>query len=298
VLMTVAEFREAIRADRRALIAALASATGRGGEDEREAWEASLPALAETLAVPGLEPLHLFISGHGYVALEYQLPAASSWCDVVLLGRSGAGPSAVIVELKHWITRGDRPGPVEGLMERGGLLVLHPSDQVRGYTEYCRRFHSTVQEARADVRGCVLFTRDYFTDRYAEPPNEGLVRDYPCFTMAPHVLRQVWPAYLAWTLNSPDEQFARAFVAGRYQQDRGFVRQIGALIRDRTDSPFVLLDHQRRAFALVRARLRGQGPVRQPPDKTGHRRRRAPGLGQVGARGAHVVLAGHGRSAA
>jgi DUF2075 family protein len=255
MLLTVSEFREAIRSDRPALIAELQSATGRGGNEEREAWEASLPALAEALAVPALGELHLYFAGRGYVALEYQLPAASSWCDVVLLGRGAAAPSAVIVELKHWITRGDRPGPAEGLMERGGELVLHPADQVRGYTEYCRRFHSTVQDQRADVRGCVLFTRDYFADAYAEPPNDALVRDFPCFTLAPHVVREDWHDYLARSLNSADEKFARAFVAGRYRQDRGFVRQIGAQIRDRANSPFELLDHQRRAFALVRARI-------------------------------------------
>lgn len=134
--MTVSEFREAVRTNRAALIAELESATGRGGEEERQAWESSLPVLADALAAPALGALHVYFAGHGYLVLEYQLPAASSWCDVVLLGRGAAGPSAVIVELKHWITRGDRPGPAEGLMERGGALVLHPADQVRGYTEY------------------------------------------------------------------------------------------------------------------------------------------------------------------
>lgn len=253
--MTVTEFRTALRSDPVALIEALITATGRGGEEERQAWASSLPALADALAASEFGPLHLYIAGHGYLALEYQLPAASSWCDVVLLGRAGAKPCAVIVELKHWITRGDRPGPVEGLMERGGALVLHPSDQVRGYSEYCRRFHAAVQEQRAEVRGCVLFTRDHFVGPYLEPPNDALVRDYPCFTIAPDVVREAWPAYLARCLQSPDERFARAFVAGHYRQERAFVRQIGALIRDRKDSPFELLDHQRRAFALVRAQL-------------------------------------------
>jgi uncharacterized protein len=255
MLLTVSEFRKAVGSDRPALLAKLQAATGRGGDEEREAWEASLPALAGALAAPPLGELHVFFAGRGYVALEYQLPAASSWCDVVLLGRSAAAPSAVIIELKHWITRGDQPGPAEGLMERGGVLVLHPADQVRGYTEYCRRFHSTVQDRHADVRGCVLFTRDYFIQNYGEPPNEALVRDYPCFTLAPQVIREAWPAYLARSLDTADEQFAREFVAGHYRQDRGFVRQIGAQIRDCANSPFELLDHQRRAFALVRARL-------------------------------------------
>lgn len=267
MLLTITEFREAVRSDRPALIAELQSATGRGGDDEREAWESSLPALADVLAAPALGPLHLYLGGHGYLALEYQLPAASSWCDVVLLGRGAAKPSVVIVELKHWITRGDRPGPAEGLMERAGSIALHPADQVRGYTEYCRRFHSTVQDEGADVRGCVLFTRDYFAEAYADPPNDTLVHDYPCFTLSPNVVREAWPTYLARTLKAPDEQFARAFVAGRYRQDRGFVRQIGAQIRDRANSPFELLDHQRRAFALVRARLESEVLGRGSPRK-------------------------------
>ena len=32
------------------------------------------------------EPLHLYFGGRGNLALEYQLPAASSWADVVLFG--------------------------------------------------------------------------------------------------------------------------------------------------------------------------------------------------------------------
>lgn len=267
MLMRVSEFRERVSTDLPGLIAELESATGRGGDDERHAWGLSLPALAGALTAPSLGELHVYLGGHGYLALEYQLPAASSWCDVVLLGRGVNGPSAVIVELKHWITRGDRPGPIEGLMERGGAIVLHPSEQVRGYTEYCRRFHSTVQEQRAVVRGCVLFTADSTVGRYADPPNDSLVREYPCFTLAPEVVRETWPAYLARTLNAADERFARAFVAGRYRQDRGFVRQIGAQIRDRADSPFVLLDHQQRAFALVRARLESEVLGRPAPRK-------------------------------
>jgi hypothetical protein len=101
----------------------------------------------------------------------------------------------------------------------------------------------------------VLFTRDYFVDRYNDPPNDALVRDYPCFTMAPQVVREAWPAYLVEYLETADEKFARDFVAGRYRQDRGFVRQIGEQILDPEKSPFELLDHQSRAFALVRAQI-------------------------------------------
>ncbi|MGH9203951.1 MAG: hypothetical protein ACRD2A_22210 [Vicinamibacterales bacterium] len=73
--------------------------------------------------------------------------------------------------------------------------------------------------------------------------------------MALQVVRETWPAYLVEHLDAPSERFARDFVAGRYRQDRGFVRQIGAQILDPTESPFELLDHQRRAFALVRVQI-------------------------------------------
>jgi len=231
MLLTVSQFRQTVASDLPVLIDELQSITSRGGAEERDAWNSSLPALADALVERQLGPLHLYFAG---LALEYQLPAAASWCDVVLLGRGISGASAIIIELKHWITRGDQPGPTEGLIEHGGQLVLHPADQVRGYTEYCRRFHSAVQDHHADVRGCVLFTRDYFVNRYSDPPNDALVRDYPCFTMAPRVVQEVWPAYLAEHLNNPDETFARDFVAGRYRQDRGFVRQIGLQILDPT----------------------------------------------------------------
>src|SRR5229473_3353918 len=176
MLMTVADFQETVRKDIEVLVARLIALTGRGGQEEADSWRASLPRLGEAIAAPTLAPLHLYFAGAGYVALEYQLPAASSWCDAVLLGRRLDRPTAVVVELKDWLTRGDRPGPYEGLMERAGHLVLHPAEQVRGYVEYCRRFHSAVQDHGADVQGCVLFTRDHFVDRYAEPPNAHLLR--------------------------------------------------------------------------------------------------------------------------
>jgi len=255
MLMTVTEFRESVQRDIETLVARLQALTGRRSADESNAWRSSLPRLAEAFAAPALAPLHVYFAETGQLALEYQLPAASSWCDAVLLGSRNGRSAAVVVELKDWMTRGDRPGPFEGLMERAGQIVLHPAEQVRGYVEYCRRFHSVVQDHAAEVQGCVLFTRDRFAQHYADPPNDRLVRDYPCFTMAPNVVREGLPAYLVERLNAPNPSFAHDFVEGRYRQDRGFIRQIGSQILDPAKSPFELLDNQRRAFAMVRARI-------------------------------------------
>jgi DUF2075 family protein len=174
----------------------------------------------------------------------------------VLLGAHAAKPAAVILELKDWTTRGDRPGRCEGLIERQGAQVLHPSDQVRGYAEYCRRFHSAVADQRADVHGCVLFTADRWASAYAEPPNQELASRYPLFTVAPEDVNERFPAFFKPRLSVPSETFARAFEQGRYRQDRGFVAQIGAQILNPRAQVFELLDNQRTAFALCRAIVR------------------------------------------
>lgn len=256
MLMTVTEFQQEARSGIESLVDRLQVRTGRAGEEEANAWRSSLPKLADTLSSPALAPLHLFFAGAGYMTLEYKLPAASSWCDAILLGRREDHPFAQVIELKDWITRGDEPGPYEGLMMRHGAVTLHPSDQVRGYVEYCRRFHSTIQEYQAGVGGCVLFTRDHFADTYNNPPNDVLTQDYPCFTSAPVMVRETIPKYLTERITEPDERFANAFVKGRYVQDRGFVRQIGAQILDPGNSPFELLDNQRRAFAMTMGRVK------------------------------------------
>jgi len=253
MLMTIGEFRTEVHCDMDRLVERLRALTGRGGAEETEAWQASLPKLADALAAPALAPLHVFFAGIGYVALEYKLPAAASWCDAVLLGRRDDRAAAVVVELKDWITRGDQPGPWEGLMRRAGQVVLHPSDQVRGYVEYCRRFHSAVQAHQADVQGCVLFTRDYFAAPYFQPPNDRLAGEFPCFTTEPRSVSESLAPYLVERLVEPDLRFATDFVEGRYRQERGFVRQIGAQMLDPARSPFELLDHQRRALSMVRA---------------------------------------------
>jgi hypothetical protein len=253
VLLTVEEFHKRVRGDLSGLVIDLQWVTGRQGRDEEQAWSHSLRALSRALQGPSFRPLHLYFGGRGHLSLEYQLPAASSWCDVVLLGAHAARASAVMLELKHWSTRNDRPGRCEGLIERQGVQELHPSDQVRGYVEYCRRFHSAVEDHRADVHGCVLLTNDVWASAYGAPPNDDLAARFPLFTLAPEDLETRFPAFFSARLSEPDERFARAFEDGRYRQNRGFVAQIGAQILDPATSLFELLDNQRKAFTFCRA---------------------------------------------
>jgi len=255
LLMTVSEFKENVESRLEFLIKKMQGITGRTGEEEAKAWRASLPKLATSFANSNLSQLHLYFRGTGNVALEYQLPAASSWCDVILLGRNKGIPRSVVIELKNWQTWGDSPGAYEGLIVHKGLDMLHPSEQVRGYVEYCQRFHSAVQNYNAKVSGCVLFTNGAFPASYSMPPNDNLTQKYPCFTLTPKEATDIFINYLTENINEADKEFANAFVSGQYKQDRGFVKQIGSQILSPDASPFELLDNQRKAFAMVKARM-------------------------------------------
>lgn len=269
MLITIGEFRQRVTSDCAELVSQLQDLTGRYGSDEAAAWRSSLPKLSRAFQAESFQPLHLYFGSRGNLALEYQLPASSSWCDVVLLGSHQQHPSAVILELKDWMTRNDRPWKYPGLMERQGAPELHPSDQVRGYVEYCRRFHSAVSKHRAAVHGCVLFTRDRWIQAYSEPPNDGLAAEYPLFSVESEDVRGRLPEYFESRLTSVDEAFAHAFAEGRYRQDRGFVAQIGAQILDPKSDMFELLDNQRKAMALCRATIAQtfQNPDSAPPKK-------------------------------
>jgi len=253
MILEVSEFRKRVIDDLPTLVVELQAITGRFGDEEASAWSNSLPRLARAFSSAGFDNLHLYYNGSGALSLEYQLPAASSGCDVVLLGCGPLGPGAVVIELKHWLTHGDSPGLYEGLIQHPGHFLLPPADQVPGYVKYCRRFHSTVLDYGAIVNGCVLFTQNTNISAYGLAPNDGLAKAYPCFAFSEHDLASPFPDFVAETITGPDIEFATAFERGTYQQDRGFVRQIGEQILTPEESPFVLLDNQRRAFALCRA---------------------------------------------
>ena len=120
MLITIEEFRRRVQTDSGGLVTRLQEETGRYGSEEAEAWESSLSKLNRAFHAPSFQPLHLFFGSRGNLALEYQMPAASSWADVVLLGRHETAPAAVIIELKDWTTAADKPGKAEGLIDRAG----------------------------------------------------------------------------------------------------------------------------------------------------------------------------------
>lgn len=248
MLLDVDTFRHRVDYELDGFVADLQDETRRSGQAEATAWRNSLPAFAQVLSHEALKSFHVHIGRHGDLAVEYRLPASASWADVVLLGRDHEKPSAVIVELKDWNTAGDRAGPREGLVLHAEREVSHPSDQVRGYVEYCQRFHSAVQADEARVSGCVFFTFASSAEPYSVEPHRALVADYPVFTRSHADVTNRFPAHLATKLVRPDPDFAHRFELGSYRQDRGFVRQVAEAISNPRVSPFVLLDEQRAGF--------------------------------------------------
>ena len=251
MLLDVGTFCSWVEGDLNGLVEELQGQTGRSSDWEAWAWERSLPKLSILLANSQLESFHVSLGQQGSVSLEYRLPSSSSWCDAVLLGRGSASPVALILEMKEWDISLDEPGPTESLIRRQGRLQLHPSDQVRGYAEYCRNFHSTVLSEDAQVAGCTFFTTTGDAAAYSRPPHDQLVADYPVFTAAPADLEEAFPAYVSDLLEVPDATFASAFESGRYMQNRAFVEQIAETIRDPSVTQFVLLDEQRAGFHLA-----------------------------------------------
>jgi hypothetical protein len=255
MLITVGKFCQKVSTDLNRFVDELQEKTGRYTEQERTAWQDSFRKLSVVLAKPALADFHMHLGNDGgSLLVEYRLPASSSWCDVVLLGRNNDSPTALILELKHWDTSGDVAGPYPGVITHQGSSVLHPSEQVRGYTEYCRRFHSAVLKEKANVQGCAFLTRSKSVEVYRDKIYADLVKEFPIYSNSE--VDQGFMGFLTRHLARPDVKFAEAFDKGTYKQDRGFVNQIATQILDPESSPFVLLENQQLGLEVCKGKIK------------------------------------------
>lgn len=254
MLYTVREFCSYVQDDLNGLIDEVAGITRYVSDEEKKAYAGSYPVVASMLAQamkrqPAISDAHISTTE---LLLEYKLPAASAWCDLVLLGANAENrKEVIIVELKNYQkNQDDAPGSYEGLMMHKGSVIKHPADQVKGYTEYCRRFHSVVLDEGAEVNGCVYFTQPIDLQPYHLAPNDRLTAEYPMYnTESSDRLAE----YVTSKICKGDEAFAASFVNGFYKQDRNILRQVAENLsaNSATARPFVLLDEQRLGFNLV-----------------------------------------------
>lgn len=251
MIYTVEKFCRIVSNDLHSLIEDLQEEVTRNVSiEEKKAWQSSYPVVSQMLTQamkknPKLSKAHISTSN---LLLEYKLPGASSWCDVVLLGKKGNTSQVLIIELKDYArNNGDKPGMAEGLICHKGEEMLHPSDQVRGYSEYCQYFHSAVVENGAKVNGCVYFTQNIDMEPYTMAPNDKLTQKYPMFN---RITSDKLAEYVADKIKEPDEQFVSSFVDGYYKQDRDILKQVAESLHHVASSnpnarPFVLLQEQR-----------------------------------------------------
>lgn len=252
MIFSVSDFCRYVEQDINGLIDELSSIGRVVSDSEKLAWSESYKCVSSMFA-NAIKKRESFgdvqISTMNLVP-EYKLPAASAWCDLVLLGKGYGKNQVVIIELKNWWRNdSDGPGNHEGLIRHQGVQLLHPSDQVKGYTEYCRYFHSVIQEYNANVDGCVFFTQDINIEPYVQCPNDSLSKEYPLYNnstisdLSDYVLERI---------ETGDDEFAAKFVNGYYKQNRNILKQVAANFQKSNNAkPFVLLEEQRRGFNTI-----------------------------------------------
>lgn len=250
MLLEVGEFCSRVDENLAEFIDELSEITNRSSENEKTAWRKSLTKLSIVLNQTGLQNFHISFGQPCGISIEYKLPAASAWCDAVILGHGAEKPTAVMIELKDWDTRGTKATEREGLIEHHGFYHSHPSDQVRGYVEYCQNFHSTILEHNANVAGCVFFTSSDSLEVLKQKPYEQLAQQYPVFSSHGNENQNSLNFYLQKHLIRPNFKFASEFEKGIYSQNRSLVQQIASLVQDESKTIFVLLDEQRIGFEL------------------------------------------------
>lgn len=258
VLYTIKDFNEFVEEDVNGLVQEICSKvegrkpTPKEIESLASSYIEVSMVLAEAIKIkPEMAGVYI---GVPMVKFEYKLPSAPAWCDLVILGEYEGRRQALIVELKDWVKNAsDRPGICEGLIEHKGNLQEHPSDQVKGYVEYCANFHSAVIKENAQVSGCVFFTRSFNLKPYCDAPNDLLTEVYPVYDRD---TRSKLADYLVKHIEKGNEDWAVSFINGYYQQNRNILKQVAEAFAKNTDArPFVLLGEQRRGYHQVLHRL-------------------------------------------
>lgn len=258
MLLRVNDFCNAVNRDMNGLIRRLEKDTSRSMSDrEKQELEGSYRQVAHVLTLSqhtNANIADVYISTTDLL-LEYHLPKASAWCDLVLLGEGANGHVVIIVELKNY--RKDtktRPGDYEGLIWHNGFVRQHPAAQVRQYTEYCQYFHSTVVDEKAHCSGLVYFTQNVDLAPYKAGPNSTLCSQYPLYNNTEESVLSL-ANHVAKTIKKGDKEFAKRFVLGDYKQDRNILKQVAnSLLTLRTSevrNPFILLDGQDLGFSRV-----------------------------------------------
>lgn len=123
---------------------AFLSVTGRhAGASEYASWQNSLTRVRDLIEIAGLKD--------NYIALEYSVPYNSqSRIDCLLFGKTSTTDNVYLIELKQWtkVEATEIEGNyVETYTGGNRRIVVHPSQQVKGYHNYLLDFVEEFQSS-------------------------------------------------------------------------------------------------------------------------------------------------------
>ena len=252
---TIGNFCDYVQRDLNGLLNEIVSKSNRHMSDnELVNLEQSYRSVSGVLTIaikknPTLSHVHIALTPD--MLLEYQIPSSSAYCDVVLLGEGNGKKQVFIIELKNYSNKSnDIPKSCKrDLINHNGELILHPAAQVRQYVDYCKGFHSAVQQYKAEVNGCVLFTQDIDLAPYKENDYKELTTDYQIFNT--NTIENL-SDLINNRIEKGDKDFAVNFEKGYYLQNHDVLKQAAknlsiALQNQNVQEdlkPFVLLDNQ------------------------------------------------------
>ena len=193
------------------------------------------------------------------IILEYHLPLSSKYCDLILAGKKNNRKCCFIMELKNWKKNdSDSPGEIKGTMIHHNNIVVHPSQQVAGYTNYIQNFHSAFSNSKDNkiTTGVVFFTSDISLIPYRQGINAKLASDYPLYSLnSVEELKKDILEYIDSGLNG----FADEIISGTYKQNRSMLVGFANLLKhyeyENTPLPYVLLDEQNTGYENIIQRL-------------------------------------------
>jgi len=143
----------------------------RVGEPEMDSWQNSLSRVRDIIEIAGLTD--------NMIALEYEVPYNQGLrIDCLLFGKDAAqNDNIVLIELKQWksvIALEDEGNfeekfQVETVTGKRNRIVAHPSQQVKGYTNYIKSFVSEF-----DTKSPLALFSCAYCHNYTKIENSGL----------------------------------------------------------------------------------------------------------------------------
>ena len=106
MIFTVNQFCNFVEQDLNGFIEELSSETNRSMNDvEKRNLSESYSQVSQMLAIakkkrPAIGQVNITTTN---LLLEYKLPAASAWCDLVMIGKGYGQKHVIIIELKNWL---------------------------------------------------------------------------------------------------------------------------------------------------------------------------------------------------